>query len=120
MALSISASLSTYTWQLPTPVSITGTVELSTTLLMSDSPPRGMRTSTRPRAVMRYFTDSWVSPGTIWMASAGSPDATRESRMMPVRASLLDAAEEDPRRSAALPLFRHRPAASTVTFGRAS
>ena len=35
-------------------------------------------------------------------------------------AALLEAAEDDPRRSAALPLFRHRPAASTVTLGRAS
>src|SRR5919107_3253797 len=40
-AFSRSADSSTYTWQVPTPVSITGTVESSTTALISDAPPRG-------------------------------------------------------------------------------
>src|SRR6266545_2551037 len=39
-AMSRSASAWTYTWQLPTPVSMTGTVDSSTTDVISDAPPR--------------------------------------------------------------------------------
>ena len=59
-AFSRSAAASTYTWQLPTPVSITGTVDSSTTVLISDAPPRGISTSTRPRARISSLTESRV------------------------------------------------------------
>lgn len=44
-AISISALSSTKTWQLPTPVSITGTFAFSTTALIRPAPPRGMSKS---------------------------------------------------------------------------
>src|SRR4051794_17728195 len=119
-AMSRSASASTYTWQLPTPVSMTGTVDSSTTLRMRPAPPRGMRTSTKPRARMRCFADSWSVPGTSWTVSVGSPALSPASARMATNAALLDRALDEPRSSTALPLLRHRPAASTVTLGRAS
>jgi hypothetical protein len=119
-ALSRSAAASTYTWQLPTPVSITGTVDSVTTLRMSDAPPRGMRTSTSPRARIRALTDSRESPGTSATASAGRSVDTSPARSASTIAVLDADAEDDPRRSTALPDFKHRPAASAVTLGRPS
>ena len=45
-----SASLSTYTWQMPVPVSMQGTLAFSTHARMSPLPPRGISRSTRPSA----------------------------------------------------------------------
>ena len=72
-AMSRSASRSTYTWQLPTPVSITGTVDSSTTERIRPAPPRGISTSTSPRARISSLADSWPSPGTSCTTSAGRP-----------------------------------------------
>ena len=119
-ALSTSASLSTYTWQLPMPVSMDGTVESSTTLRIRAAPPRGMTTSTSPRAVMRCLTDSCDVPGTSWTASRGSPLASSASCMTLTSAVLESYAELEPRSRTALPDLRPSPAASTVTLGRAS
>ena len=44
-AMSKSASRSMYTWQMPVPVSITGTRAFSTTARISPAPPRGMSRS---------------------------------------------------------------------------
>ncbi len=119
-AMSRSASASTYTWQLPVPVSITGTVEPSTTVRIRAAPPRGISTSTRPRARISSVTDSRLSPGTSCTASAGRPAPPTASRST-VTSALFEAyAEDEPRSSTALPDFRHRAAASTVTLGRAS
>jgi len=85
-ALSMSAAASTYTWQLPTPVSMTGTVELSTTLRINPAPPRGMSRSTSPRAVIRAMTASWLRPGTSWIASMGTSVSARAVRMTSTRA----------------------------------
>src|SRR5664280_2052274 len=52
--------------------------------------------------------------------AAGLPAAVPASARMSTRAWLELAAEPDPRSSTAFPLFTHRPAASTVTLGRAS
>ena len=82
-------SASTYTWQLPTPVSITGTVDSSTTERIRPAPPRGMSTSTSPRARIRALTLSWLSPGTSWTASAGSPNTSTAPRITSTSASLL-------------------------------
>ena len=72
-AFSRSAASSTYTWQLPTPVSITGTVDSSTTVLISDAPPRGISTSTRPRARISSLTESRVLASSSWIEPAGRP-----------------------------------------------
>ncbi|SKV48126.1 Uncharacterised protein [Mycobacteroides abscessus subsp. abscessus] len=48
-----SASACTYTWQLPTPVSMVGTCASRTTASIRPAPPRGITTSTSPRAWMR-------------------------------------------------------------------
>jgi hypothetical protein len=118
-ARSRSASASTYTWQLPTPVSITGTVDSVTTVWISPAPPRGISTSTSPRACISSLTAA-RSPGTPWITSAGSPASTTASRSTAMISSFDDAAEDDPRSSTALPDLRQIPAASAVTFGRAS
>ncbi len=102
------------------PVSITGTVDCSTTVRISDAPPRGMTTSTRPRARSSSVTESRVSPGTSCTASAGNPLSAKASRKTLTSAVFDDLAEEEPRSSTALPDFRHSAAASTVTLGRAS
>ncbi len=119
-AMSRSAAASTYTWQLPTPVSITGTVDSSTTERISPAPPRGISTSTWPRARISAFTLSWLSPGTSWTTSGSSPAEAAASRSTATIAALLDRALELPRSSTALPDLRQMPAASAVTLGRAS
>ncbi len=87
-ALSRSASTSTYTWHNPSPVSMTGTVELRTTAWMRERPPRGMRTSTSPLARISAVEDSRVRPGTIWIASTGTPVPSSASRSTPTMAVL--------------------------------
>lgn len=47
--------LSTYIWHMPVPVSMQGTVAFSTQALISPFPPRGIRRSTRPVAVISSF-----------------------------------------------------------------
>ena len=120
-ALSRSAARSTYTWQLPTPVSMTGTVDSSTTLRIRPAPPRGMSTSTMPRARISSLTLSWESPGTSWTTSAVEAGGlAAASRSTSTIAALLERALELPRSRTALPDFRQMPAASAVTLGRAS
>ena len=62
----------------------------------------------------RFVTDLGAT------ASAGSPAFSRARRRRAATARLEAAADEEPRRKAALPAFRHRPAASLVTLGRFS
>ncbi len=119
-AMARSVCASTYTWQLPVPVSMTGTVDSSTTVRIREAPPRGMSTSTRPRARISSRTESRLSPGTSCTASAGSPDPPTASRSTRTSAVLEAYADEEPRSSTALPDLRQSAAASTVTFGRAS
>ena len=95
-AWSRSADASTYTWQLPTPVSMTGTVDSSTTLRIRPAPPRGISTSTSPRARISALTESWLSPGTSWTTSAGRPAATTAPRRTSTMAALLERALEEP------------------------
>ncbi len=118
-AIAGSAEASTYTWQLPTPVSITGTVDSRTTRSISEAPPRGMTTSTRPRAPSSSPTEA-RSAGSSSIDPAGRPAFSAVSVRTATSAALVRNAEAEPRSRAALPLLRHRPAASTVTLGRAS
>jgi hypothetical protein len=53
-------------------------------------------------------------------ASAGSPTLATASRRTEAMAVLDVMAPDEPRRKAALPALRHRPAASLVTLGRFS
>jgi hypothetical protein len=104
---------------LPTPVSITGTVDSRTTRSINEAPPRGMTTSTRPRAPSSSPTDA-RSAGSSSIDPSGSPAFEAVSVRTATSAVLVRNADAEPRNSAALPLLRQRPAASTVTFGRAS
>ena len=99
---------------------MTGTVDSSTTLRIRPAPPRGMSTSTSPRARISTLTVSWESPGTSWTTSASRPTDAAASRSTATIAALLDRALELPRSRTALPDFRQMPAASAVTLGRAS
>ena len=100
---------STYRWQLPTPVSITGTWLLRTTASIRPAPPRGISTSTRPRAAISSAVTS-RGPGTSWTASAGRSASTSPACSASTIAALESAAEDEPRSSAALPDFRQMPA----------
>ena len=73
LAISGSAVSWTYTWQLPTPVSITGTLAFSTTLLMSPAPPRGMSTSIIPCRPISSSAASWSVDAIDWMQPSGRP-----------------------------------------------
>ena len=118
-ARSRSASASTYTWQLPTPVSITGTVDSRHHGL--DQPgatPRNQYVDQPAR--LHEFLHRGPIPGTPWTTSAGNPADSAASRSTAMIASLDAAAEDEPRSRTALPDFRQIPAASAVTFGRAS
>jgi hypothetical protein len=119
-AIFFDAEWSTKRWTLPSPVSMTGTLAFWTTDWIRPCPPRGMRTSTFPRAAMSAFAPSRPYSSTLWTQSTGSFTSARESRMMPTRARLDSSAAEPPRSSTALPDFRAIPAMSTVTLGRAS
>ena len=52
---------------------MTGTVDSSTTERIRPAPPRGISTSTCPRARISALTLSWVSPGTSWTTSGSQP-----------------------------------------------
>ena len=52
---------------------MTGTVDSSTTERIRPAPPRGMSTSTCPRARISALTLSWESPGTSWTTSGSRP-----------------------------------------------
>jgi hypothetical protein len=69
---------------------------------------------------MSAFAASWPSPGTIWIASAGTPAEAAAWRSTLTMASLDRRALDEPRSRTALPDLRQIPAASAVTFGRAS
>ena len=119
-AASKSADASTYTWQLPVPVSMTGTRDSSTTALMRPAPPRGMRASIAPRARIMARAPPRPHGSTVEIASGGKPTEDRASRHTSMRTRFDACAALPPRRITALPAFRARAAASMVTLGRAS
>ncbi len=115
-----SALASTYTWTLPTPVSMTGTVDSRTTVRMRSAPPRGTSTSTSPRACMSATAPGRPCRSIDCTRSPGSPCASSARASTSTITSLELAAADPPRRITAFPLLSARPAASTVTLGRAS
>ena len=84
-----SAEASRKMCTLPSPVSITGTLALVTTDWISSRPPRGIRTSTRPRARIRALAPSRPYWSTVCTASAGRPTESRASRSTVTRAALV-------------------------------
>ena len=84
------------------------------------SPPRGMIRSTVSFCVASSASSSRPPPATRLTQPSGSPAATAASAAIWASAALECVAEEDPRRTIALPDFKHSAAASIVTFGRAS
>ena len=119
-AISSGALESNTTCTLPAPVSITGTVELVTTVSMRFADPRGTSTSMRPRAVIIAFAPTRPNSSTVWIASGSTPHDRSASRMMSTSTVFDDAAALPPRRTTALPERSASDAMSTVTFGRAS
>ena len=107
-------------WQLPLPVSMTGTADCSTTARMSPAPPRGTRTSMRPRARMSAAAPALPAESTVATRSAGRAASDRAARRTSTMAALVASAALPPRSTTALPDFRVRAATSTVTLGRAS
>ena len=105
---------------MPVPVSMTGTVALSTQARISPAPPRGMSRSTYPLAVISSCAEARVVSSTRHRASWGSPARERPRH----RAETMAAAERwasFPQRSTqAEPAFRAKAAASLVTLGRLS
>ncbi len=118
--MATSALRSTNTWQLPTPVSITGTRAPSTHALMRPAPPRGTRTSTTPLRPSSSSTAPCPPDSSRHTASRGSPASSRPSRRARAIARHDPSAEEPQRSTAALPDLTHSAAASAVTLGRAS
>ena len=115
-----SALSSTYIWQFPVPVSMTGIVLWLTTALISPLPPRGISTSTysfifiNSAAVSREV--SWIS----WIAFSVMSLAFRVSRIHFTIASFEWIASLPPFKITTFPVLKQRPKASAVTFGRAS
>ena len=118
-ASSWSAAASTKRWQLPVPVSMTGTCEPVTTALISPAPPRGISTSISPRACIISVVVS-CPPSTSATASGFTPAADSPALSAVTIARFESTALELPRSRLALPDFRQMPAASAVTLGRAS
>lgn len=119
-AMGRSAVRSTYTWQLPQPVSMTGTRAFWTTDSIRPLPPRGMSTSRYPVSCMSAVALSRLVSCTRLTQPAGRPTDAMACRMSSVMAWLERKASLPPRRITALPALRHSAAASTVTLGRAS
>ena len=99
---------------------MTGTVATACSACLRLSPPRGMIRSTVSPWVASSASSSRPPPATMLTQPSGSPAATADSAAIWASAALEYAAEEDPRRTIALPDFRHSAAASMVTLGRAS
>ena len=107
-------------WQIPVPVSNTGTAALSTQARMSPAPPRGISRSTSPRAAISSLAEAREVSSTSWRASWGRPAADKPSFSAAVMAAAERWASLPQRRTQADPAFNARAAASLVTLGRDS
>ena len=119
-AMSRSALLSTYVWQFPVPVSITGTVLFCTTDCISPAPPLGISTSIYPLSLIISVAVSLLVSSTICTQSFGSPICSRAFLNIFTIVVFELNASFPPLSIVALPAFRHKPKASAVTFGLAS
>ena len=119
-AIATSADSSTYTWQLPEPVSITGTFAFSTTALIKPAPPLGINTSKYSVKRIISFADSLLVFCTSWTQFPDKPTCSNAACIMLVIHWLEWNASFPPRKMTALPDFKQSAAASEVTFGLAS
>ena len=116
----ISAVSSTKIWHTPIPPVITGIVDCSRHSLCRPAPPRGI-------SISMYLSIFSISPTSArsglsiaCTAAAGRPHSCSACWITFTVAALVRQVSFPPRRIAALPVFRHREATSTVTLGRAS
>ena len=116
-AMSKSALSSTYTWQLPVPVSMTGTVAFFTTNCISPLPPRGIITSTYSFIVSSSFTHSLSVDSISCKAFSSMPFALSASLITFAMAMLELIASLPPFNMTAFPVLKHSPKVSKVTFG---
>ena len=119
-AMSRSALSSTNVWQIPAPVSMTGTALSVTTRWISPAPPRGMIKSRRPVRLIITPTASRLALSMNCSAPSGTPSFSAASARIELMARFDFRASEPPRNITAFPDFRQSAAASAVTFGRAS
>ena len=120
LAISKSQSSSTYIWQLPTPVSITGTVAFFTTVCISPAPPLGIKTSIYSFNFIISNAVSLLVSSTNWTENSGNPASFIALANIFTIALLEFIASLPPLSITAFPVFKHSPAASHVTFGLAS
>ena len=116
-AMSFWANSSTYTWQFPVPVSITGTVEFFTTLWMSPAPPLGIRTSKYSFNCIIFVAVSRLVSVSSWMLYFGILQNSSSLWITFVIARFELIASLPPRRRHAFPVLKHSANASAVTFG---
>ena len=83
-----SAEASTYTWQLPVPVSMTGMVLFSTTVFISPAPPLGMSTSMYLFRRISSLVVSLLVSSISWTESSGRPALESPARRHRVMAML--------------------------------
>ncbi len=99
---------------------MTGTSASRLMRSISPLPPRGTMTSTLAFILTSSLTAARSVIPTTCTASTGRLAARRPACTQAAMAWLLCSASEPPRRMAALPALRHKPAASAVTLGRDS
>ena len=98
-----------------------GTFASRTTASIRPAPPRGITTSTSPRAWIRCVTLARSVAGQqLHGVGVRGPRPTSAARNAVTSAALDCAADELPRSRTALPDFSVSPNASTVTLGRPS
>ena len=115
-----SADSSTNIWQLPVPVSMTGTVAFCTTAEMRPAPPLGISTSKYSFIFMNSVVTSRELSSIREMAFGLISKLPRALLMQATMASFELAASLPPFRITALPVLKQSPKASAVTFGLAS
>ena len=101
----------------PLRVSITGTWLLRTTLSIKPAPPRGISTSTSPRAAISRLVRDLARTRHKLDCLGRQPGIDQPGLERRRRLAFESAAEEEPRSSAALPDFRQIPPASAVSIG---
>ena len=99
---------------------MTGTFAHSTQWRIRPAPPRGTSTSTMPCRLMSTSAAARSVDSMMPMQPAGIPADSAASCSTCAMAAHDFAASEPPRSTHALPDFKQMPAASAVTFGRAS
>ena len=117
IALSRSAELSIKIWQFPVPVSITGIVAFSTTVLISPAPPRGISKSTYLLSFINCLAISLSVFSIRFIASSVMPSFFKTSFITFTSAILELMQSLPPLKMMAFPVLKVRANPSTVTLG---